>query len=172
MSTAVLLCVLLSTSMVGGQTSTPLPLPNLSPSSPSSPAAARCVDIAPSLSSCRRLGYRQMRLPSLVDLDAVNTTVASVASALIDQCGDDGLVLTCSLLAPVCIDRPIWPCASLCRNVTASCRAASFDMAALIDCGSLPSDDHLCIGPNSTGRKTLQATFNAKQQQSPRRRFG
>jgi len=112
---------------------------------------ARCVDITPSLSSCRRLGYRQMRLPSLLN-DTADTTFAA-AAALIDNCGEDALVLMCSLLAPVCIDGPIWPCASLCNNVSATCRAASLDIAALIDCSALPSDDQLCIGPNSTDRK-------------------
>jgi len=132
----------------------------------------RCVDITPSLSSCRRLGYRQMRLPSLLN-DTANTTSAAVG--LIDSCGEDGLVLMCSLLTPVCIDRPIWPCASLCRNVTATCRTASSDVAALIDCDVLPSDDQLCIGPNSSGRKVSYSTetvFDARLQRPQRKRLG
>jgi len=134
---------------------------------------ARCVDISTSLSSCRRLGYRQMRLPSLLN-DTANTTL-SVAAGILDKCREDGLVLLCSLLAPVCIDRPIWPCASLCHNVTASCQVASTDIGALINCSSLPSDDQLCIGPNLTGRKTSSPTenvFDARLQRPQRKRLG
>jgi len=131
---------------------------------------ARCVDITPYLSSCRRLGYRQMRLPSLLN-DTANATTAAAAE-LMDKCGEDGLVLMCSLLAPVCIDRPIWPCASLCRNVSATCQAAS----DLIDCGVLPSDDQLCIGPNLTSRKLSYSTetsmFDARLQGPQRKRLG
>jgi len=114
--------------------------------------AARCVDITPGLSSCRRLGYRQMRLPNLLN----DTTASSLNSTtMVDECddGEDGLVLMCSLLAPVCIDRPIWPCASLCHNVTAAtagtCRQL---LAGVVDCDRLPSDDQLCIAarPNSS----------------------
>jgi len=133
---------------------------------------ARCVDITPSLASCRRLGYRQMRLPSLLN-NSTNTSLA--AAAFIDDCGEDGLVLMCSLLAPVCIDRPIWPCASLCRNVSATCRAASTDVAAFVDCNLLPSDDQLCIGPNSAGRKVSHSTetvFDARLQRSQRKKSG
>jgi len=133
---------------------------------------ARCVDITLSLSSCRRLGYRQMRLPSLLN-DTADTTLA--AAALIDNCGEDALVLMCSLLAPVCIDRPIWPCASLCHNVSATCQAASLDVAALIDCSALPSDDQLCIGPNSTDRKvssSSETALAARLQRPQRKRFG
>jgi len=133
---------------------------------------ARCVDITPSLATCRRLGYRQMRLPSLLNVTA-NTS--SAAAALIDDCGEDGLVLMCSLLAPVCIDRPIWPCASLCHNVSATCRSSSSDVAALIDCSLLPSDDQLCIGPNSTGRKLTHSTgtvLDAPLQRPQRKKSG
>ena len=140
------------------------------PSSSSEDGQARCVDITPGLSSCRRLGYRQMRLPSLLN-DTANTTSAAAAE-LIDKCGEDGLVLMCSLLAPVCIDRPIWPCASLCRNVSATCRAAS----DVIDCSVLPSDDQLCIGPNLTGSKLSDSTetsvFDARLQRPQRKRLG
>lgn len=160
MTTAVRLCVsclLLSTSLIGGAHLDPEDSSKLPAwSSPADDERARCVDITASLSSCRRLGYRQMRLPSLLN-DTVNATAASWAVSLIDQCGEDGLVLLCSLLAPVCIDRPIWPCSSLCRNVTGACR----DVAALVDCEALPSDDQLCIGPrssNSTGRKVSHST--------------
>lgn len=132
---------------------------------------ARCVDITANLSSCRRLGYRQMRVPSLLNDTSANTTSAA-AAALIDSCREDGLVFMCSLLAPVCIDRPIWPCASLCRNVTATCP----DVAALVDCSALPPDDQLCIGPHSTGRKvssnSTQTVFDARLQRPQRKRFG
>jgi len=124
---------------------------------------ARCVDITPSLAPCRRLGYRQMRLPNLLNVTA-NSSSSAEATTFIDDCGEDGLVLMCSLLAPVCIDRPIWPCASLCRNVMATCSAA------FIDCSALPTDDQLCIGPNSTGRK--QTVFGARLQRPQRKRFG
>ena len=124
----------------------------------------RCVNIAPNLSSCRRLGYRQMRLPSL--LNDTSTT----ASQFIDSCGHDGLglVLMCSLLAPVCIDKPIWPCASLCRNVSATCGLT------LIDCSLLPSDDQLCIGPNSTGAPTVSYSTrpDARLHRQQRKKFG
>jgi len=138
---------------------------------------ARCVDIAPSLSSCRRLGYRQMRLPSLLNDTVVNASSSAAVRAFVDDCGKDGLVLMCSLLAPVCLDRPIWPCAFLCRNVSSACRRASstLDLATLIDCDMLPTDDQLCIGPNSTGRKVSSSAetdvFDVRIPPSQRKRF-
>jgi len=82
-----------------------------------------------------------MRVPSLLNTTAVNL------SALVEDCGGDraGLLLACSMLAPVCLDRPIWPCRALCRNVTGTCRRH-----AAVDCDALPDDDQLCLGPSST----------------------
>jgi len=136
-------------------------------------AQARCVDISVSLAACRRLGYRQMRLPSLLNVTAANTlTVGEAAAQIIGECGEDGLLLMCSLLAPVCIDRPIWPCASFCR----SCGAAS--RSDIIDCDLLPSDDQLCIGPNSTDSKhshhesSSETVFDARLQRPQRKKPG
>ena len=140
--------------------------PAAAPTSPPPPgdadgertAAARCVDITPDLSPCRRLGYRRMRLPSLVDSTAAAVLRnATAALATTGECGEDGLVLMCSLLAPVCIDRPIWPCASLCRNVTGTCRPA----ADVVDCDTLPSDDQLCIGGRSSSTDSKDVSRHA-----------
>jgi len=156
--------------------------PETSPSSPTPSSLstenddgqARCVDISASLAACRRLGYRQMRLPSLLNVTSANaSTVTAAAMQLMGGCGEDGLVLMCSLLAPVCIDRPIWPCASLCRYVSAGCR----DVSDVVDCDLLPSDDQLCIGPNSSDRtdsheSSSKTVFDARLYRPQRKKSG
>ena len=59
-------------------------------------------------------------------------------------------VFLCSLFAPVCLDRPVWPCRSLCEAVKAGCvdrmLKYGFPWPEMLRCDQFPSDNDLCIG--------------------------
>ncbi|XP_047408604.1 secreted frizzled-related protein 5 isoform X2 [Sciurus carolinensis] len=58
-------------------------------------------------------------------------------------------VFLCSLFAPVCLDRPIYPCRSLCEAVRAGCaplmEAYGFPWPEMLHCHKFPLDNDLCI---------------------------
>ena len=59
-------------------------------------------------------------------------------------------VFLCSLFAPVCLDRPVWPCRSLCEAVKSGCvdrmLKYGFPWPEMLRCDQFPSDNELCIG--------------------------
>jgi len=59
-------------------------------------------------------------------------------------------VFLCSLFAPVCLERPVWPCRSLCEAVKAGCvdrmLKYGFPWPDMLRCDQFPSDNDLCIG--------------------------
>jgi len=67
-----------------------------------------------------------------------------------DRCFHVIQVFLCSLFAPVCLDRPVWPCRSLCEAVKAGCvdrmLKYGFPWPDMLRCDQFPSDNDLCIG--------------------------
>ncbi|XP_009643810.1 secreted frizzled-related protein 5 [Egretta garzetta] len=61
----------------------------------------------------------------------------------------DTQLFLCSLFAPVCLDRPVYPCRSLCEVVRDSCapvmESYGFPWPEMLHCGKFPSDHELCI---------------------------
>jgi len=59
-------------------------------------------------------------------------------------------VFLCSLFAPVCLDRPVWPCRSLCEAVKSGCvdrmLKYGFPWPDMLRCDQFPTGDDLCIG--------------------------
>ena len=59
-------------------------------------------------------------------------------------------VFLCSLFAPVCLDRPVWPCRSLCEAVKAGCvdrmLKYGFPWPDMLRCDQFPLDNDLCVG--------------------------
>ena len=114
---------------------------------------AKCVDIPDNLTLCRAIGYRQMRLPNLLDHDSVKEATQQAGSwvpLLNIRCHPDTQVFLCSLFAPVCLDRPIWPCRTLCEAVKSGCEGRmlkyGFPWPEMLRCDKYPLDNDLCIG--------------------------
>lgn len=115
--------------------------------------SAKCVDIPSNLTLCRNIGYDQMRLPNLLDHDTlkeVGQQASSWTRLLIARCHPDTQVFLCSLFAPVCLDRPVWPCRSLCEAVKIGCEDRmlkyGFPWPEMLRCDQYPADTELCIG--------------------------
>ncbi|KFO27156.1 Secreted frizzled-related protein 5 [Fukomys damarensis] len=80
----------------------------------------QCLDIPADLPLCHTVGYKRMRLPNLLEhesLAEVKQQASSWLPLLAKRCHSDTQVFLCSLFAPVCLDRPIYPCRSLCEAV-------------------------------------------------------
>ena len=114
---------------------------------------AKCIDIPTNLSLCRNIGYNQMRLPNLLDHDTLSEVVQQAGSwvpLLGIHCHPDTKLFLCSLFSPVCLDRPIWPCRSLCNSVKTSCirfmTKWGFPWPDMLRCDKFPLDNDLCIG--------------------------
>ncbi|XP_074856503.1 secreted frizzled-related protein 5 [Carettochelys insculpta] len=99
-----------------------------------------------------------MRLPNLLDQDSLGE-VRQQASAWVPllgkRCHGDTQILLCSLFAPVCLDRPIYPCRSLCQAVRDACaplmEAYGFPWPDMLRCTRFPLEHRLCIAPQAGG---------------------
>lgn len=113
----------------------------------------KCVDIPSNMSLCNNIGYHQMRLPNLLEhdtLDEVTSQAKSWNPLLGIRCHPDTKLFLCSLFSPVCLDRPIWPCRSLCESVQNSCESFmgkyGYPWPEMLRCDKFPLDNDLCIG--------------------------
>lgn len=111
-----------------------------------------CVDIPPDLSLCQNIGYNQMRMPNLLDHDTMSEVKHQAQSwvpLLLQRCHEDTQLFLCSLFAPVCLDRPIFPCRSLCEAVKSGClgimQQNCFEWPEMLQCDKFPLDNDLCI---------------------------
>ncbi|XP_543955.4 secreted frizzled-related protein 5 isoform X3 [Canis lupus familiaris] len=112
----------------------------------------QCLDIPADLPLCHTVGYKRMRLPNLLEhesLAEVKQQASSWLPLLAKRCHSDTQVFLCSLFAPVCLDRPIYPCRSLCEAVRAGCaplmEAYGFPWPEMLHCHKFPLDNDLCI---------------------------
>ncbi|KAL4224983.1 Secreted frizzled-related protein 1 [Mactra antiquata] len=84
----------------------------------------KCVEIPDNMKLCKNIGYKEMRLPNLLDHESVAEAVdqARVWVPLLNlHCHPDTQLFLCSLYAPVCLDPPVEPCRSLCEGVKRGC---------------------------------------------------
>ncbi|PSN55878.1 Secreted frizzled-related protein 5 [Blattella germanica] len=120
------------------------------------PTQPTCVDIPRNMSLCHGIGYNKMRLPNLLDHD----TMAEVSQQAISwvalnniRCHPDTQLFLCSLFSPVCLDRPIYPCRSLCEKVRLGCEGRmkkyGFPWPEMFNCTKFPQDNDMCITPQS-----------------------
>ncbi|CAL1290755.1 unnamed protein product [Larinioides sclopetarius] len=122
-----------------------------------------CVDIPENLTLCHGIGYTQMRLPNLLDHDTM-AEVSQQSSSWVPlfnlKCHSDTQLFLCSLFSPVCLDRPIYPCRSLCEAVKNGCesrmRAYGFPWPDMVRCDKFPVDNDMCI--------SVQANTNSEPQ--------
>ncbi|XP_071439138.1 secreted frizzled-related protein 5-like [Hetaerina americana] len=105
---------------------------------------------------CRGIGYHKMRLPNLLDHDTmleVSQQAVSWVPLLNVRCHPDTQLLLCSLFSPVCLDRPIYPCRSLCEKVKLGCEGRmkmyGFPWPEMLKCAKFPLDNDMCIAPQS-----------------------
>ncbi|TKS78085.1 Secreted frizzled-related protein 1 [Collichthys lucidus] len=118
-----------------------------------------CVDIPDDLRLCHNVGYNQMLLPNLLEHETmaeVKQQASSWVPLVHKNCHPGTQVFLCSLFAPVCLDRPIYPCRWLCEAVRDGCtpimEAFGFPWPEMLTCDKFPQDD-VCIAmtqPNST----------------------
>lgn len=120
------------------------------------PMQPTCVDIPRNMSLCHEIGYNKMRLPNLLDHDTmaeVSQQAASWVPLLNVRCHPDTQLFLCSLFSPVCLDRPIYPCRSLCEKVKQGCEGRmqtyGFPWPDMFKCEKFPLDNDMCITPQS-----------------------
>lgn len=123
----------------------------------------QCVDIPTELRLCYNVGYKKMRLPNLLDhetMPEVKQQAGSWVPLLAKRCHADTQVFLCSLFAPVCLDRPIYPCRSLCEAVRDSCAPVmetyGFPWPEMLQCEKFPIDNDLCIPMQFAGGHATQ----------------
>uniref|UniRef100_A0A3B3ZRQ0 FZ domain-containing protein n=1 Tax=Periophthalmus magnuspinnatus TaxID=409849 RepID=A0A3B3ZRQ0_9GOBI len=108
---------------------------------------------------CQNIGYENMRMPNLLGHESPAEAVQQSASwlpLLARECHPDARVFLCSLFAPICLDRFISPCKSLCESVRDSCapimNCYGYPWPEILRCDQYPEDHLMCISSitNST----------------------
>lgn len=130
----------------------------------------QCVDIPDDLRLCHNVGYNQMLLPNLLEheiMAEVKQQASSWVPLVHKNCHPGTQVFLCSLFAPVCLERPIYPCRWLCEAVRDGCtpimEAFGFPWPEMLTCDKFPQDD-VCIAmtqPNTT--EATQPTGNSQR---------
>ncbi|KAL2099700.1 hypothetical protein ACEWY4_004094 [Coilia grayii] len=115
-----------------------------------------CTDIPDDLRLCRNVGYEKMLLPNLLDHESmaeVKQQAGSWVPLVHKACHPGTQVFLCSLFAPVCMERPVYPCRWLCEAVRDSCtpimEAFGFPWPEMLTCSKFPTGD-MCIAMNAT----------------------
>ncbi|XP_041952612.1 secreted frizzled-related protein 5 [Alosa sapidissima] len=124
-------------------------------------ASSRCVPIPSHMALCQGLGYGSMRLPNLLGHESPGEAVQQSASwlpLLARQCHPHARIFLCSLFAPVCLDRVISPCRSLCESVRDSCapimNCYGYPWPRILQCDQFPKDHLMCISSVSQTNST------------------
>ena len=125
-----------------------------------SPHSSRCTDIPSNMSLCTNIGYNRMHLPNLLQHDTLKEATQQASSwvqLVRAKCHLDTQVFLCSLFAPVCLERQIWPCRSLCEAVKTGCEARmltyGFPWPEMLRCDQFPLEEELCIGLRNNSAK-------------------
>ncbi|TEA39500.1 hypothetical protein DBR06_SOUSAS2110287, partial [Sousa chinensis] len=120
----------------------------------------RCMAIPQAMALCHNIGYTEMRLPHLLDHDTAAEAIQQSVSwlpLLARECDPDVRLFLCSLFAPVCLDRVIYPCRSLCEAVQTSCTPImacyGYPWPAILHCGRFPAGHSLCVAAISNGSR-------------------
>ncbi|XP_064154259.1 secreted frizzled-related protein 2 [Anguilla rostrata] len=115
-------------------------------------SSSRCLPIPPTMALCHDIGYSTMRMPNLLGHESPGEAVQQSASwlpLLARECHPDARIFLCSLFAPICLDRFISPCRSLCESVRDSCAPImacyGYPWPAILSCDQFPADHLVCI---------------------------
>uniref|UniRef100_A0A3P8SD29 FZ domain-containing protein n=1 Tax=Amphiprion percula TaxID=161767 RepID=A0A3P8SD29_AMPPE len=113
---------------------------------------SRCVPIPSGMALCQNIGYDTMRMPNLLGHESPAEAVQQSASwlpLLARECHPDARIFLCSLFAPICLDRFISPCRSLCESVRDSCAPImscyGYPWPEILRCDQYPADHLMCI---------------------------
>nr|AFN44721.1 soluble frizzled-related protein [Bugula neritina] len=123
----------------------------------------KCVPIPSNMTLCQNIGYNSMRIPNVLEHDSLEeaTQQASSWKPLVGvRCHADTQIFLCSLFSPICLERVILPCRSLCEGVQRSCegymKRYGFPWPEMFQCDKFPADNDLCIpGRSSTTNQTV-----------------
>ncbi|XP_028680091.1 secreted frizzled-related protein 5 [Erpetoichthys calabaricus] len=115
-------------------------------------SSTRCVPIPPGMVLCQDIGYTEMRLPNLLEHDTLGEVTQQAASwlpLLARECHPHARIFLCSLFAPICLDRLIYPCRSLCEAVRSSCAPImacyGYPWPEILNCNKFPAEHLMCI---------------------------
>uniref|UniRef100_A0A8D0A3S9 FZ domain-containing protein n=1 Tax=Sander lucioperca TaxID=283035 RepID=A0A8D0A3S9_SANLU len=110
-------------------------------------SSSRCVPIPSGMALCQNIGYDNMRMPNLLGHESPAEAVQQSASwlpLLARECHPDARIFLCSLFAPICLDRFISPCRSLCESVRDSCAPImscyGYPWPEILRCDQYPAD--------------------------------
>ncbi|XP_056308353.1 sizzled [Danio aesculapii] len=113
----------------------------------------RCVPIPPQMSVCQDVPYSEMRLPNLLghgSLEEAAPRSDDWRTLLHTGCHPQARAFVCSLIAPVCLDRFIQPCRSVCLAVKESCSPVlachGHSWPESLNCERFPEQDD-CLTP-------------------------
>ncbi|KAI1892896.1 hypothetical protein AGOR_G00138240 [Albula goreensis] len=130
-------------------------------------SSSRCLPIPPGMALCHDIGYDTMRMPNLLGHESLGEAVQQSASwlpLLARECHPDARIFLCSLFAPICLDRFISPCRSLCESVRDSCAPImacyGYPWPAILNCDQFPNDHLMCI--SSVTNKTAPSAGSRK----------
>ncbi|XP_048034319.1 secreted frizzled-related protein 5 isoform X1 [Megalobrama amblycephala] len=114
--------------------------------------SSRCVPIPTNMALCQGLGYNSMRMPNLLGHESPAEAVQQSTSwlpLLARECHPHARIFLCSLFAPVCLERIISPCRSLCVSVRDSCapimNCYGYPWPRILQCDQFPKDHLMCI---------------------------
>uniref|UniRef100_A0A8C4W5G4 Secreted frizzled-related protein 1 n=1 Tax=Gopherus evgoodei TaxID=1825980 RepID=A0A8C4W5G4_9SAUR len=115
-------------------------------------SSSRCMLIPRSMALCYDIGYSEMRIPNLLEHETMAEVIQQSSSwlpLLARECHPDARIFLCSLFAPICLDRFIYPCRSLCEAVRNSCAPImacyGYPWPEILNCNKFPVDHNLCI---------------------------
>ncbi|XP_012816576.1 frizzled related protein 2 isoform X1 [Xenopus tropicalis] len=121
-------------------------------------SSSRCTRIPRSMALCYDIGYSEMRIPNLLEHDTMAEVIQQSSSwlpLLARECHPDARIFLCSLFAPICLDRYIYPCRSLCEAVRGSCAPImacyGYPWPEILRCDKFPEDHGMCISPITNG---------------------
>lgn len=75
-------------------------------------SSSRCFPIPPNMALCRNIGYDSMRMPNLLGHESPAEAAQQSASwlpLLARECHPDARIFLCSLFAPICLERYVYP---------------------------------------------------------------
>lgn len=126
----------------------------------------QCVAIPDDLRLCHGVGYNTMLLPNLLEHESmaeVRQQAGSWVPLVHKACHPGTRIFLCSLFAPVCMDRPIYPCRWLCESVRQGCQpimeAFGFPWPEMLACDKFPQNDVCISTPNITDASTDSGEF-------------
>uniref|UniRef100_A0A8C9RXT8 Secreted frizzled-related protein 5-like n=1 Tax=Scleropages formosus TaxID=113540 RepID=A0A8C9RXT8_SCLFO len=129
-------------------------------------SSSRCVPIPADMALCQDIGYGNMRLPNLLGHESLGEAIYQSVSwlpLLARECHPDARIFLCSLFAPICLDRFISPCRSLCESVRDSCAPImacyGYPWPAILSCDQFPADhliQSVCVWVSAVPRASCR----------------